>query len=379
MSQPEAGSVCKWFCAGDEVFPEMLAAIDAAKSAVSLEMYIFSDGALGQKFLAALLRARQRGVRVRVLVDAAGSFSLPGNFWEPLAQAGGAAKQFNPVALKRVWIRDHRKLLACDERVAFIGGFNIAPEYEGDGVTRGWLDTGLKIEGPLAALLAASFEEMFARAEFRVKRFARLRKFTAKKSVAAPDATVLLSGPGRGANPLQRVLKTDLAKARDVKIMAAYFLPTRQLRQQLIQVVRRGGRVQLLLAGKSDVLLSQLAGQSLYRRLLKGGVEIFEYQPQILHAKLVLVDDVVYTGSANLDQRSLKINYELMVRFEKPEMAGQARELFSQSLLHCLRIEPAAWRSSRTLWRRVKQRLAYWLLMRLDPWVARWQWRSLPK
>jgi len=379
MSQFENSSVCKWFCTGEELFPEMLAAIDAAKISVSLEMYIFSDGALGQQFRAGLIRAQRRGVRVRVLVDAAGSFSLPGNFWKPLEQAGGAAKQFNPVALKRVWIRDHRKLLACDGRVAFIGGFNIAPEYEGDGVTRGWLDTGVKIEGPLVAPLAASFEEMYARAELRQQRFARLGKFTAKRSLAGPDATILLSGPGRGANPLKRVLKTDLAKARDVKIMAAYFLPTRQLRRQLIHVVRRGGRVQLLLAGKSDVRLAQLAGRSLYRRLLKGGVEIFEYQPQILHAKLVLVDDVVYTGSANLDQRSLKINYELMIRFEKPEMAGQAREMFSRCLQHCLRIEPAAWHNSRTLWRRIKQRLAYWLLMRLDPWVARWQWRSLPK
>jgi cardiolipin synthase len=379
MSQSETSTGCKWYCTGDELFPDMLAAINAAKSSICLEMYIFSDSALGQKFLAALIRARLRGVRVRVLVDAAGSFTLPANFWEPLEQAGGQVKQFNPVALKRFWIRNHRKLLACDGRVAFIGGFNIAPEYEGDGVTRGWLDSGLRIEGPLTVPLADSFEEMFARAEFRHKRFARLDKFTAKRFVTRPDATILLSGPGRGANPIKRVLKTDLAKARDVKIMAAYFLPPHRLRRQLIRVVRRGGRVQLLLAGKSDVLLSQLAGRSLYRRLLKGGVEIYEYQPQILHAKLMIVDDVVYTGSANLDQRSLQINYELMIRFEKSEMAGQAQEIFNRSLQHCLRIEAGAWRSSRTIWRRLKQRLAYWLLVRLDPWVARWQWRSLPK
>jgi cardiolipin synthase len=379
MSQSEATTICKWFCTGDELFPEMLAAIDAAQSSVSLEIYIFSDGTLGQLFREALIRARQRGVRVRVLVDAAGSFTLPGNFWEPLLRAGGEVRRFNPVALKRVWIRNHRKLLVCDERLAFVGGFNIAPEYEGDGVTRGWRDLGLKIEGRLVTQLAASFEEMFARAEFRHKHFPGLRKSTAKKSVAGPDEQILFSGPGRGRNPIKRALHNDLAKARDVKIMAAYFLPPWRLRRDLMRVARRGGRVQLILAGKSDVLLSQLAGRSLYRGLLKSGVEIFEYQPQILHAKLVIVDDAVYAGSANLDHRSLHINYELTIRFENRRLAGEARAVFDENLKNSRRIEPAQWRKSRTILQKLQQRLAYWMLVRLDPWVARWQWRSLPK
>ena len=98
--------------------------------------------------------------------------------------------------------------------------------------------------------------------------------------------------------------------------MVAYFLPSWRLRRDLMRVVRRGGRVQLILAGQSDVQLSKLAAQSLYRRLLRAGVEIYEYQPQILHAKLFMVDDAVYTGSSNLDTRSLQINYELMIRFD---------------------------------------------------------------
>lgn len=108
-------------------------------------------------------------------------------------------------------------------------------------------------------------------------------------------------------------------------------------------------------------------------------MEIYEYQPQILHAKLIVIDGAVYTGSANLDPRSLQINYELMIRFEKPVMAADAREIFQETLEHSARVKPEAWRKSRTVWRRVKHRLAYWLLMRLDPLIARWQWRSLPK
>ena len=247
-------------------------------------------------------------------------------------------RQFNPIALKRVTIRNHRKLLVCDERVAFVGGFNIAPEYEGDGVNDGWCDVGLKIEGPLAAQLASSFDDMFARAEFRHRHFTRWRKSSAKKAVALPPEQILFSGPGRGRNPFKRALRQDLRDAKSVQLIVAYFLPSWRLRRDLMRVVRRGGRVQLILAGKSDVLLSMLAAQSLYRRLLRAGVEIYEYQPQILHAKLFIVDDAVYTGSSNLDTRSLQINYELMIRFAGGEIAGQAREIFADTLQHCRRV-----------------------------------------
>ena len=110
--------------------------------------------------------------------------------------------------------------------------------------------------------------------------------------------------------------------------MVAYFLPTWRIRRDLTRIARRGGTVQLILPGKSDVLVSQLAGQSLYRRFLKAGVQIHEYQPQILHAKLIIADDIVYVGSANLDPRSLDINYELMIRFEHPDMADAGARHF---------------------------------------------------
>lgn len=368
----------KLFCSGDDLFAEMLAAIDAAQSSVCLEMYILSDRGIGARFLESLLQARKRGARVRVLVDALGSMELPNSSWAILSQAGGEVRQFNPLALRRVWIRNHRKLLVCDEQIAFIGGYNVAPEYEGDGIERGWRDIGLRLEGAMVRQLAESFDEMFERAEFRHKHFTRLRKSGAKKTVARTDEQLLLSGPGRGQNPIKRALSADLAGAREVKIIVGYFLPTRRLRRALARVVRRGGRVQLILAGKTDVPVSQLAARSLYRRLLNRGIEIYEYQPQVLHAKMVIVDGTVYVGSANLDQRSLRINYELMLRSQRPELAQQAEEVFAGNLKHSRRISPEEWRASRSLWERFKQRLALWILVRLDPWMARWQWRSLP-
>ena len=355
----------------------MLEAIEAARVSVRLEIYTWSPGLLGMRFLEALVRAQQRGADVHVLVDAVGSIKLAEAFWDPLRAAGGHVRQFNPLSLNRFGIRDHRKLLVCDEQVAFVGGFNIAQEYDGDGVTSGWCDIGLKLAGPLVAELAAAFDEMSARADFQHKRFMRLRKSSAKRTILAPNEQLLLSGPGRGASPIKRALRRDLAHAQNVRIIVAYFLPAGRIRRALTRVARRGGRVQLILAGKSDVLVSQLAGQSLYRRFLKAGVEIYEYQPQILHAKLIIIDDVVYVGSANLDQRSLNINYELMIRFEGRQIAEQARVIFSNNFRHCGRITFEQWRKSGALWRSLKQRWAYLLLVRIDPAIAKRQWKAL--
>jgi cardiolipin synthase len=375
----ESNSTCNWLCTGDEVFPEMLAEIDAAKKSVCLEIYVFQDSPLGIRFREALILACKRGAKVRVLMDAVGSYFLPSHFWGSLRSAGGEVRQFNPVTLKRLIIRNHRKLLVCDERVAFVGGFNIASEYEGDGVKCGWCDVGLKIEGALVAQLAASFDEMFGRADFRHKHFMPLRKSNAKKIVAQPKEQLLFSGPGRGRNPFKRALHGDLKRAQNVQMIIAYFLPTWRLRRDLMSVARRGGKVQLILAGKSDVLLSMLAAQGLYRRFLKGNIEIYEYQPQILHAKLIVVDDIVYLGSANLDTRSLRINYELMIRFENKTIANEARAIFSKDLKYCHRVTAEEWRKSRSFWRKLKQRWAYFLLNHLDPYLARRQWRDLPK
>jgi cardiolipin synthase len=376
--QTGTGPPYHWLRAGDEIFPAMLAAIDAASQSICLEIYTFEECPLGRDFREALMRACNRGVRVRVLVDSVGSYFLSGNFWDSLRGAGGDVRQFNPMALKRFWIRNHRKLLVCDEQVAFVGGYNISPEYEGDGVNDGWWDVGLKIEGGLVVQLALSFDEMFVRAEFRHKRFMLLRKSRAKKVVALSTEQLLFSGPGRGRNPFKRALQGDLRHAKQVQMIVAYFLPSWHLRHDLMRVVGRGGQVQLILAGRSDVQLSKLAAQSLYRRLLRAGVEIYEYEPQILHAKLFIVDEAVYTGSSNLDTRSLQINYELMVRFTDQEVAGRARGIFADTLKHCRRVTWEEWRQSRTFWQKLKQRWAYFLLNRIDPYVARRQWRGLP-
>src|SRR4051812_40053913 len=124
MEAVEVKATCNWLCSGDEMFPAMLAAIDAAQKTVCFETYTFTSSPLGERFREALVRAVQRGAKVRVLIDALGSLRLPDAFWDPLRAVGGEMRLFNPIALNRMAIRNHRKLLVCDDQVAFVGGFN---------------------------------------------------------------------------------------------------------------------------------------------------------------------------------------------------------------------------------------------------------------
>jgi cardiolipin synthase A/B len=373
--------VLQWLSNGREIFPAMLDAIRSARTSIQLETYIYADGKLGREFLATLIAAAQRGVRVRVLVDAFGSWLLPGGFFTPLVAAGADVHYFNPLRLWRYGVRDHRKLLICDDSVVFVGGFNIADEYDGDGVTRGWCDLGARIDDPgLAKELAASFEELFALADFHRKPLMRLRAFKRKrKAESKPGGEVLLSHPGRGASPFQVALHRDLTHARNIQIITAYFLPTRRIRRYLRHAARNGGRVQLILAGKSDVAISQLAARSLYQRLLKAGVEIYEYQPQILHAKLMISDGVTYVGSSNLDIRSLNLNYELMLRFEGKAIAAGAREMFEHALQNSRRIGPETWFESLSWWQRWQHQWARFMVARIDPFIALRQFQIVKK
>ena len=135
----------------------------------------------------------------------------------------------------------------------------------------------------------------------------------------------------------------------------------------------------MILAGRSDVLISQLAARSLYHRLLKAGVEIYEYQPQILHAKLIVADAITYLGSSNLDIRSLNLNYELMLRFEDKAIAAGAQEIFECALKHSRRIESRAWSKSQTWWQRWQYHWAHFLVARIDPLIALRQFRAMKK
>ena len=370
------GECFQWLRHGQQALEAILAAIAQARFSIRLETFIFQPDAIGNAFRDALLAARQRGVRVQVMCDALGSLPLPTSYWGELVAAGGEFRWFNPFQIHRFIYRDHRKIFVVDDQTAFIGGFNISTDYSGDGVGSGWRDLGLKISGPLAGELADAFDDLFGRADFRHKRLQRLRRSRLDAVHSGAGWKLLLTGPGRGHRELKQSLAHDFSGAKSIRIISAYFLPNLRLLRKLKQAARRGAKVQLILAGKSDVWLMRMATRGLYAPLLGAGVEIYEYQPQILHAKVVIVDDIIYVGSANLDPRSLGINYEVLARISSPALAAEARQIFEGDLPHCQRIDRQRFGRGRRLWDNIIARWAFVVLARLDPYFARRQRRN---
>jgi cardiolipin synthase len=216
---------------------------------------------------------------------------------------------------------------------------------------------------------------MFEASELRRRQLRPLARFLRHQHVAANAASVIVGGPVGTRSLLKTSLHADLKAATRVDIAAAYFLPTWRLRRLLRRAARRGP-VRLLLPGQSDVPVARLAGQYLYPSLLRGGVSLWEYQPQVLHAKVFVVDDVVYIGSANLDTRSLRLNFELMVRLPSAILAAQLRARIDCDCTMAQRV-PADWPRHRTLLQRVLQSWSHFVLARVDPFVARAQFRHL--
>lgn len=369
----------RWLPTGDEAFAAMIALIDSAQHSVCLETYMVRGAGPAEQVRAALLRARARAVQVHVLYDAFGSEGLEPQFFAAVAAAGAGVRVYSPSRRLRLACRDHRKLLVVDEQRAIVGGFNIAPEYAGDGVTRGWYDLGLWIEGPVVGQLAVSFRALYALAPISphaIHQYRRALRALLPPSLAS-SVSLLTSGPGWPRGRLRWALRSDLSAAVVVRCMAGYFLPPAGIRRSLRRCRMHGGSVQVLLAGTSDVPVARYAAEHLYGRMLAGGAQLFEYQPQVLHAKLLVLDDVVYVGSCNLDRRSLDINHELLLRLVWPELAAQARELFALALAHSRALSRAQWSHRRRWWARLRSRLAYWLLTRVDPLLARRRLRGL--
>jgi cardiolipin synthase len=371
----------RWFATVDEAYAQYERRIDAAHRSVRVETYLMREEGPAMWLRDALLRARARGVPVWLLLDAFGCETVSEPFLQPLRDAGVKVARFNPNRLLRRTFRNHRKLLAVDGEHAIVGGFNIAVEYAGDGVNSGWLDSGVYVGGPVVEGLERSFDALFALAPFTPRAYRRFRRAMRHGWTVRHDEDLpmrpLMSGPGLPRGVLGYRLRRDIAPAREVNIASAYFLPSTLLRRQLYRVARGAGRVRLLLAGPSDVPLARLAAQHLYTRLLARRVRIFEYRPQILHAKVVVADSIVWVGSGNLDRRSLSINYELLLRFDWPELAADARVWFARALRNASMVRLSRWRQANGWWLRLRSWLAWLLLSRIDPLLARRGSRSL--
>jgi cardiolipin synthase len=361
------GHAIEWLDTGAEFLNAEFEAITHATTSILLEHYIFRASPTGDRFRDALIEAARRGVQVVVMLDYVGAFGLSRDYFAGLTALGGRVIWFNPVHW-RLWIfRDHRKLLVVDAGKAFVGGCNIAPEYDGDGVTHGWRDGGIAISGPDVKHLVEAFSDQETSAARW--RWTRLRK-PGGWIKAGEDVSLLLTRPGIRRSPLHLALRSDLNQARKVDITMAYFLPEGRLKRLLLKAARHASRFRLLLPGKSDVPIMRLATQALYRAFQVRGAQVYEYQPQVLHAKVLIIDDVVYVGSANLDPRSLSINFEIMLRIRSAELARQAVATFVRDLSHSELVSRQSWRKAGSWWQNLKQKLARAFFTRLDLGVA---------
>lgn len=357
---------------GVEMFPAMFDAIERAAACIAVEMYIIADDETSREFRSHLVAAAKRGVQVAVLADAAGSWQLPDSFWDDLRGAGGTVRWFRPFRRGMIIFRNHRKLVLIDDRIAFIGGLNIADEYRGGAVgERPWRDNALEISGMEVARIRRSFNRMWMRSELPFRKVLRLRRERNGKLTVTRRVRFLESGPEDPMQPVRMVYRQVVKNAaKSIDLAMSYFYPPGRLLRALKRAVRRGVRVRLLFPARSDVPIAKWAARGLYGRLLRAGMEVWEYQPTMLHSKIAIADDTVIAGSANLDIRSGRINYELVAVVTDREVASRARADFEEDLKQAERVLLETWRE-RPFIQKIKERISYWLLARLDVFFAR--------
>jgi cardiolipin synthase len=358
---------------GNETFPAMLAAIDNAKKCIFLDMYKIRMDRVGTLFYRALIKAAQRGVRVRFIYDAYGSRSVVYNDFAELIDAGGEVCVFNPVlwlTFLRLNNRNHHKILVVDGRIAFLGGLNLAEEYDGDG-QNGWRDTAIMIEGPAAHDAERVFNESWLQGGmgFIGKDLPLVGINHLKRAVDSPLVRLLdLDGdsclsdqyPAGGGTVQVRIVSSDphswnstivdqyllainSAHTR-IDITCAYFVPPLVLRRALVNAAKRGVRVRLILPGPTDVPLVHTVSVGYYGSLIKHGVEIYEWDISVLHAKTMVVDGVWSSiGSANFDGRALFLSYEANASAIDRPLATAMQEQFERDLRHCHRVTLQEW------------------------------------
>lgn len=301
----------------EAVFLSMSLAIETAQSHVHLEYYIWADDETGRAVGDLLVRKAQQGVEVRLLLDAVGCWRLPRSFVRRLKRGGVKVAFFLPwgITTRRLHVncRNHRKAIIVDGRVGFLGSHNVGDEYLGRRKKYGpWRDTTLRVRGPAVAQLQEVFVEDW--------------HFAAKEDLSAGDAyfpdpdaagehmvQVIASGPDRKPNVLYQLLLAAVSDARhQISLITPYFVPDRAMLLALEAAAYRGVRVRLMLPARSDHRVVLWAARSFYEELLASGAEIYEYDEGMLHSKVVVVDRRwAMVGSANMDERSFRLNFEL--------------------------------------------------------------------
>jgi cardiolipin synthase A/B len=321
---------------GDRTFPAMLAAIDSAESTIDLSSYIYWPGDITTQFTEALCAKARAGVEVNMVIDGYGSAKLDRDTVHTLREAGATVAFFRPPAwhtLDKLNNRMHRRLLIVDGRIGFAGGVGIADVWTGDAQDpEHWRETHAVIEGPAVRDIVGGFMENWAEAANVLLGPSHFPKLAALDD--GVDVHVIRSSPRSGGTATAQLFHAAMAGARErLWITTAYFAPDDALLDVLCDAAGRGVDVQILLNGPNvDKEVVRETGQRHYGRLLEAGVRMFEYQPTMLHAKVVIADGWANIGSSNLDHRSLGLDDELIVAFDDPDLVGELARHFAEDL-----------------------------------------------
>ncbi len=318
------------------MFSALYAALRSARRFILTEYYMIREDRTGAAFAAELADAVRRGVRVWLIYDYVGSADTPASFFDDIAHQRIEVIPFNVPSLWRGfhWFdrRSHRKMTIIDGTHAFLGGFNIGDEYSGlaEGPLR-FHDVGFSIAGSAVSGLVHLFLETWLMERGKALRLPPVEPDT---DVTAPESgggnvAIVSGGPHQARSAIRGAFLVSIASAaEEILIATPYFVPGPRMMRSLMRAARRGVQVRLLLPARSDVPLVQLLGRSYYGPLLRKGVEIYELEPEILHAKVMLIDgERTVVGSANFDQRSFHRNFEINLIIDDAAFSGQVKAM----------------------------------------------------
>ena len=324
---------------GANFYEAEIAAIKAAKQSVNWEAYIFAKGEIARRIVDALTERARAGVEVNLNIDAIGSLSTPKKFFAGLRDAGGRVQWYHPLRWynwPRANNRTHRELIVIDGKVGFLGGAGISDQWwHGEKKDAPWRDTMFKISGDAVRSMQSTFVENWLESSGQI--LIGPKYFVSGDNNDGAQALVVDSSPSQGGSTRARILfQTLIASAhKSLKITTPYFLPDQSLRKELIKAVQeRHVHVQILLPGKhSDHSMTRSSSRGTYGDLLNAGAEIYEYQPAMIHAKIMIVDDLwCVVGSTNMDHRSFGWNDEVNLAALDPQLAATLSANFQADL-----------------------------------------------
>lgn len=342
------GNAIKALVNGDEIFPPMLEAIRGARKTICFETYIYWSGTIGREFAEALAQRAQAGVKVNVLLDWAGSFKMDQELMDLMKDAGVEVRKYHPLRwynVSRMNNRTHRKILVVDGSIAFTGGVGIADNWLGHAQDADhWRDSHYRIAGPVAAQMQAAFLDNWIKTSGEVLHGEDY--FPELKPAGEHYAQVFKSSSSEGSESARLLYLLSIASAeKTIYIANAYFVPDDLSLDTLIQALRRGVALKILLPGKHiDTEPVRRASRARWGEILQAGGRIYEYQPTMYHCKIMVVDDVWTTvGSTNFDSRSFRLNDEANLNVYDRAFATEQIARIEDDLRHAREITLDEW------------------------------------